>query len=364
MSALDINVQPRPDQTGDDEVARILANPGFGVTFTDHMLTAEWTPDGGWHDARITAYGPLTLDPATAVLHYAQEIFEGMKAYRHADGSVWTFRPDANGARMARSARRLALPELPVDDFIATVDELVKVDQRWVPDAEGEKSLYLRPFMFASESFLGVRPAKHVTYMVIASPAGAYFSGGLKPVSLLVAEHHTRAALGGMGAAKTGGNYASSLAPQQEAIDRGFDQVVFLDAIERRYVEELGGMNLYFVHDDGTIVTPELTGTILEGVTRSSIIELAGTLGHKIEERRFTIDEWRDGVTAGRITEVFACGTAAVVTPVGRLAWSDGEVDSSVDGEAGPVTQRIRQALVDIQYGRAEDTFGWLHRVV
>jgi branched-chain amino acid aminotransferase len=364
MSALDISVQRRPDPTGDDEVTRILANPGFGVRFTDHMLTVEWTPDAGWHDARITAYGPLSLDPATAVLHYAQEIFEGLKAYRHADGSVWTFRPEANGARMCRSARRVALPELPAEDFVATVDALVRVDERWVPDAEGEKSLYLRPFMFASEAFLGVRPAKHVTYMVIASPAGSYFAGGLKPVSLLVAEHHTRAALGGMGAAKTGGNYASSLAPQQEAIDRGFDQVVFLDAVERRYVEELGGMNLYFVHDDGTIVTPELTGTILEGVTRSSIIDLAGSLGHKVEERRFTIDEWRDGVSAGRITEVFACGTAAVVTPVGRLAWSDGEVDSSVDGEAGPVTQRIRQALVDIQYGRAEDTFGWMHRVV
>jgi branched-chain amino acid aminotransferase len=364
MSALDISVNRRPDPTGDEQVAGILANPGFGVNFTDHMLIAEWTPSAGWHDARITAYGPLTLDPATAVLHYAQEIFEGMKAYRHADGSVWTFRPEANGARMARSARRLALPELPVEDFVATVDTLVQVDERWVPDAAGEKSLYLRPFMFASEAFLGVRPAKHVTYMVIASPAGSYFAGGLKPVSLLVAEHHTRAAVGGMGAAKTGGNYASSLAPQQQAIDKGFDQVVFLDAIERKYVEELGGMNLYFVHDDGTIVTPELTGTILEGVTRASIVELASTIGHKVEERRFSIDEWRHGVASGRITEVFACGTAAVVTPVGRLVWHEEEVDSSVAGDAGPVTRQIRQALVDIQYGRAEDTFGWMHRVL
>ena len=233
-----------------------------------------------------------------------------------------------------------------------------------MPGSEGEKSLYLRPFMFASEAFLGVRPAQHVTYMVIASPAGAYFSRGPKPVSLLVSEHYARAGTGGMGAAKTGGNYASSLAPQQEAIDRGFDQVVFLDAAERKYVEELGGMNLYFVHDDGTIVTPELTGTILEGVTRSSIVDLAGTLGHKVEERRVSIDEWQEGVGSGRITEVFACGTAAVVTPVGVLATSDSEVDCSVDGEAGPVTTRIRQALVDIQYGRAEDSFGWLHRVV
>jgi branched-chain amino acid aminotransferase len=218
--------------------------------------------------------------------------------------------------------------------------------------------------MFASEAFLGVRPAKHVTYLVIASPAGAYFSHGIKPVSILVSEDYSRAATGGMGAAKTGGNYASSLAPQQEAIDRGFDQVVFLDALERTYVEELGGMNLYFVHDDGSIVTPELTGTILEGVTRSSILELAGSLGHKVEERRFSIDEWRDGVRSGRIAEVFACGTAAVVTPIGRLAWADGEVDCAPTGDAGPVTSGVRQALVDLQYGRAEDTFGWLHRVV
>jgi branched-chain amino acid aminotransferase len=251
-----------------------------------------------------------------------------------------------------------------VEDFVASVDALVRVDERWVPEAAGEKSLYLRPFMFASETFLGVRPAQHVTYLVIASPAGAYFTHGVKPVSILVSEDYSRAAVGGMGAAKTGGNYASSLAPQQQAIERGFDQVVFLDAVERTYVEELGGMNLYFVHDDGTIVTPELTGTILEGVTRSSIIELAGTLGHKVEERRVTIEEWREGVRSGRIAEVFACGTAAVITPIGRLAWSGGEVDCAPTGEAGPVTSAVRQALVDLQYGRAEDTFGWLHRVV
>jgi branched-chain amino acid aminotransferase len=364
MNALDITVTRNPAPVDDGRLAEILADPGFGLSFTDHMYTVEWTPDQGWHDARITAYGPIMLDPACAVLHYAQEIFEGLKAYRRADGSVWTFRPEMNATRMQRSARRLALPELPVDDFVRSVDALVEVDERWVPEATGETSLYLRPFMFASETFLGVRPAKHVTYMVIASPAGAYFPGGIKPVSILVSEHYTRAAVGGMGAAKTGGNYASSLAPQQEAIHRGFDQVVFLDAIERKYVEELGGMNLYFVHDDGTIVTPELTGTILEGVTRTSIMELAGVLGHKVEERRFSIDEWRDGVRSGRITEVFACGTAAVVTPVGRLAWSDGEVDSSVEGEAGPVTRGIRSALVDLQYGRAEDTFGWMHRVL
>jgi branched-chain amino acid aminotransferase len=222
-----------------------------------------------------------------------------------------------------------------------------------VPDPEGEKSLYVRPFMIATEKFLGVRPSQHVTFMVIASPAGAYFKGGVKPVTLWLTEEYTRAGRGGMGAAKTGGNYASSLVAQQEASAHGCDQVVFLDAQEGRYVEELGGMNMYFVLDDGRIVTPE-TGTILEGITRASIIELAGKLGHDVEERRVSIDEWRDGVASGRITEVFACGTAAVVTPVGTLRWEGGEVPGST--EAGPVTMAVRKAL--------EDSFGWMHRIV
>ncbi len=343
------------------EIAEVLAAPGFGTNFTDHMFAATWTPGEGWHDAHVSAYAPLTLDPATAVLHYAQEIFEGLKAYRHADGSVWTFRPDANAARMMRSSQRLALPELPVEDFVASVDALVQADQRWVPEPEGEKSLYLRPFMFASEAFLGVRPSNKVTYMVIASPVGAYFSGGIKPVHLGLSERYTRAGKGGMGAAKTGGNYASSLAAQQEAMKHGFDQVVFLDDIENKYVEELGGMNLWFVHDDGTLVTPEL-GTILEGVTRNSIISLAQRLGHKVEERRFSIDEWQTGVASGRITEVFACGTAAVVTPVGKLTWDSGEVDAAPNGP-GEVTMKLRQGLVDIQYGRADDPLGWMHKI-
>ena len=345
----------------DDELAAILADPGFGSHFTDHMFTVEWTPEDGWHDARVTPYGPLSLDPATAVLHYAQETFEGMKAYRHEDGSIWTFRPGENAHRMVRSSHRLALPVLEVEDFLQAVDTLVEVDQRWVPDAAGEKSLYLRPFMFASEAFLGVRPAKHVTFMVIASPAGSYFKGGVKPLSLWLTTEYTRAGRGGMGAAKTGGNYASSLVAQQEATAQGCGQVVFLDGQEGRYVEELGGMNMYFVYADGHIVTPA-TGTILEGITRSAIIEIAEKAGHQVEERRFSVDEWRDGVASGEITEVFACGTAAVVTPVGTLKWAGGEVKGSE--EAGALTMEIRQALVDIQYGRADDTFGWMHRVV
>ncbi|HTW13481.1 MAG TPA: branched-chain amino acid aminotransferase [Nocardioides sp.] len=345
----------------DERLAEILADPGFGQHFTDHMFTVEWTPEAGWHGARIEPYGPLSLDPATAVLHYAQETFEGMKAYRHADGSIWSFRPEENAARMERSSHRLALPVLEIDDFVQAVQALVEIDQRWVPDAEGEKSLYLRPFMFASEKFLGVRPSQHVTFMVIASPAGSYFKGGLKPVSLWLTEDYTRAGRGGMGAAKTGGNYASSLVAQQQASAQGCDQVVFLDAQEGTYVEELGGMNMYFVYADGRIVTPE-TGTILEGITRSSIIELAGKLGHQVEERKFSIQEWKDGVTSGEITEIFACGTAAVVTPVGSLKWDGGEVAAPTGGDE--LWKRIRQELVDIQFGRSADTFGWMKRLV
>lgn len=355
--------------TDDTRLAEILANPGFGTYFSDHMFTVEWTPERGWYDARITPYGPITLDPAAAVLHYAQETFEGMKAYRHstdggdgADDSLWLFRPEANAARMARSSDRLALPVLEVPDFIQAVEELVKVDARWVPANPdgGEKSLYIRPFMFASEKFLGVRAAHHVTFMVITSPAGAYFKGGIKPVTLWLSEDYTRAGRGGMGAAKTGGNYASSLVAQQEAYAQGCDQVVFLDAQESTYVEELGGMNMYFVFDDGSIVTPE-TGTILEGITRASIIELAGKMGHQVTERRFGIDEWHEGIASGRITEIFACGTAAVVTPVGALKHAGGETAAPASQD---LTMRIREALVDVQLGRAEDTFGWMRQIV
>ncbi len=362
---LDISITRSEHPRSDAEVSEILANPGFGTHFTDHMFTVEWTPEKGWYDARVTPYGPLTLDPATAVLHYAQETFEGMKAYRHEDGSIWTFRPEENAARMTRSSHRLAFPVLEPESFVQAVDALVEVDQRWVPEPgeAGEKSLYVRPFMIATETFLGVRPAQHVTFMVIASPAGPYFKGGVKPLTLWLTEEYTRAGRGGMGAAKTGGNYASSLVAQQEATEQGCDQVVFLDAQEGRYVEELGGMNMYFVFADGRVVTPE-TGTILEGITRSAIIELAGKMGHQVEERKVSIDEWRDGVAEGRITEVFACGTAAVVTPVGSLKWDGGQVAGTGGDTGGELTMAIRRELVDIQFGRADDTFGWMHRVV
>ena len=355
-----LSTQPATDK----QLAEVLANPGFGNHFTDHMLTVEWTPEQGWHNGRIEAYAPLSLDPSAAVLHYAREILEGMKAYRHADGSIWTFRPQANAARFARSARRLALPELSEADFIESLRQLVAVDREWVPAGdEGEKSLYLRPFMFASEAFLGVRPAQQVTYSVIASPAGAYFSGGLKPVTLWISTDYARAGEGGTGAAKCGGNYASSLAGQLEGIEHGCDQAVFLDSSSHTYIEELGGMNLFFVTKDGRLITPELTGTILEGVTRSSILQIAKELDLEPEERRIPIEEWKEGAASGDIVEIFACGTAAVVTPVGELRWDGGSVDHRRDGHEDRYAEAIRNTLLDIQYGRAEDAHGWLTRL-
>jgi len=339
--------------------AELLADPGFGKVFTDHMVTATWTSAQGWHEGAVVPFGPITLSPAAAVLHYAQEIFEGLKAYRHQDGSVWAFRPQANAGRLARSARRLALPELGVDDVLASIEALVSADVDWVP-AGGEQSLYLRPFMYASEPFLGVRPADEVQYVVIASPVGSYFAGGVKPVSIWLSSEYTRAARGGTGAAKCGGNYAASLAPMLEAKAHGCDQVCFLDAVEQRWIEELGGMNLFFVRKDGCLLTPELTGTILEGVTRDSILTLAKEQGLDVEERRVDIAEWRDGVASGEIAEVFACGTAAVITPVGKLAWDGGEIVSPTET---PVANRLRSTLIDIQYGRAADPHGWLHRL-
>ncbi len=359
-----LRVDPNPQPVEEARREEILAAPGFGLHFTDHMVLIEWTPGRGWHDGRVQPYGSLSLDPATAVLHYAQEIFEGMKAYRHGDGSVWTFRPEFNAARFQRSSWRMALPQLPTDVFVEAVDALVRTDAAWVPGG-AETSLYVRPFMYASEVFLGVRPAEHATFCVIASPAGPYFPGDLKPVSIWLSQDYTRAARGGTGAAKCGGNYAASLIAQQQATDHGCAQVAFLDAVERRYVEELGGMNLFLVRTDGSIVTPELGDSVLDGVTRDSLISLLGDLGHKVEERRVEVAEWREGVAAGEVSEVFACGTAAVVTPVGVLKWDGGQADSAAPhgGAAGPVTSAVRAALVDVQYGRAADDRGWLHRV-
>jgi branched-chain amino acid aminotransferase len=357
---LEFNVEPSQHPTSPERLAEVLAAPGFGKVFTDHMVTVEWSADAGWHDARVRPYGPLSLDPATHVFHYGQAIFEGFKAYIQPDGGIATFRPGFNGERFNRSALRLALPELPVEDFVAASDRLVAQDEAWVPRSD-DASLYLRPFMMATEVGLGVKPASRVTFLVIASPAGPYFASGAKQVTIWLSEDYTRAAPGGTGAAKCGGNYAASLLAQQEGIANGCEQVLFLDAVERRWVEELGGMNLWFVQDDGTMVTPELTGTILEGGTRDALKTLATELGHEVEERRVDIDEWRKGVDTGRITEVFACGTAAVIASVGTLKWHGGAVTLPTDT---PVATELRGALVDLQYGRAPDSYGWMHRVL
>ncbi|MDO8145513.1 MULTISPECIES: branched-chain amino acid aminotransferase [Isoptericola] len=355
------DVRGTDEPTPDAEREEALAAPRFGTVFTDHMARVSWRQEDGWLDRRVEKYGPLQLDPATAVLHYAQEIFEGMKAYKHADGSVWTFRPEANADRFARSAHRLALPALTVDDFIGSIAALVRTDRAWVPGGE-DSSLYLRPFMFASEPFLGVRPAAEVEYLCIASPVGPYFAGGVKPVSIWVSQDYHRAGPGGTGNAKCGGNYAASLLPQTEAQQNGCDQVCFLDASTNSYLEELGGMNIFVVMDDGTVHTPELTGSILEGITRKSILQLVADRGHEVVERRISLAEIEAGLAGGSVREMFACGTAAVVTPVGRLASSN--FDHTVaDGEPGELTMAIRSELTDIQYGRARDRHGWMRRL-
>ena len=351
------NAAPMPA----NERAERLANPGFGRVFTDHMVTIRYSEDRGWHDARVSARAPLTLDPATSVLHYAQEIFEGLKAYRTADGGVSLFRPIDNARRFRQSARRMAMAELPEALFLQSLRELVNVDRDWIPEIEGG-ALYLRPFMFASEVFLGVKPASEYLYMVIASPVGSYFKGGAPSISLWVSQDYTRAAPGGTGAAKCGGNYAASLIAQAEASRQGCDQVVFLDAVERRYVEELGGMNIFFVFDDGTIATPPLAGTILAGITRDSVLALAGEAGLQVREEPYSIDQWRADAASGRLREAFACGTAAVVTPIGSVASPEGRFTI---GNAGPgeITTQLRDALVAIQRGQAPDAHGWIERI-
>ena len=347
----------------EEERAAVLSDPGFGARFSDHMALIEWTSEEGWHDRRIVGYGPFELDPAAAVFHYAQEAFEGLKAYAHADGSVWRFRAEVNADRFQRSCRRLGLPELPAEDFLASVDELVTIDRDWVPTGQ-EQSLYLRPFMFARSPFLAVKPSTVVTYAVIASPSGAYFGGsGVQPVDIWFTRDYSRAAPGGTGFAKCGGNYAASMIAQQEAEANGCSQVGFVDAVEHRYVEELGGMNLFAVTTDGRVLTPALTDSILEGVTRGAILRLATESRLTVEERRITLDELYAGIDDGTIGEVFACGTAAIVTPVGSLRDRDG-VHIVGDGTPGRVTLSLRTTLTDLQYGLRADTHGWMHRII
>ncbi|MEE2035145.1 branched-chain amino acid aminotransferase [Rhodococcus chondri] len=359
---LDFARVQHPSPSSAERRQEILSNPGFGQYFTDHMVSITYTDGVGWHDAKVEPYSPIQLDPAAMVLHYGQAIFEGLKAYRQADGSISSFRVNANAARMNRSAERIAMPHLPEELFLRSITELLDVDHEWVPTAGGEDSLYLRPFMFATEAALGVRPAKEYKYLLIASPAGAYFPRGVKPVSVWLSREYVRAAPGGTGAAKFAGNYAASLVAQAHASEQGCDQVVWLDAIERKYVEEMGGMNLYFVYGSGAdarLVTPELSGSLLPGITRDSLLTLAKDSGLPVVEQRISTDEWRDKAASGEITEVFACGTAAVITPVGSVKDKDGEF-TIADGEPGPVTMALRDTLTGIQRGTFADAHGWM----
>ncbi|GAB3659566.1 branched-chain amino acid transaminase [Glycomyces tarimensis] len=357
----DLRREPHPNPTPAAERDRLIADPGFGSLFTDHMFTMSYHADKGWHDARIKPFGPITMSPSAAVLHYAQEIFEGLKAYRYPDGGIGLFRAEANARRLNLSADRMAMPHLPEQWFIESIRELLAVDGDWVPGQE-EASLYLRPFMFASEQFLGVRPAKEYQYMVIASPAAAYFKNGPQPLTLWVSEDYNRAGPGGTGAAKCGGNYAASLLPQSEAIEHGCDQVVFLDAVNYEYVDELGGMNLFFVYENERVVyTPKL-GTILPGITRDAIFTLASESGWEVRETAYSIKRWQSDAESGALTEAFACGTAAVITPVGTVKSRNGEF-TVAGGEAGKFTMQLRQTILDIQHGRAEDTHGWTTRI-
>ena len=343
------------------ERERLLADPGFGRIFTEHMVRIRWDKTAGWHDAELLPYGPLTLDPGTSVLHYSQAVFEGLKAFRQKDGGVAAFRADAHATRFRNSARRLALPELPEELFLEAIDVLLDADHEWVPSAP-EHSLYLRPFMYATEVTLSVHPSDEVVFLLIASPSGSYFPRGVKPVTVWLSEDYTRAAPGGTGAAKTGGNYAGGLLAQAQAAEQGCDQVVWLDAHEHRWVEEMGGMNLCFVFGHGTsarVMTPALTGTLLPGVTRDSLLTLGRDLGYETEEGKISVEQWRSGCGDGTLTEVFACGTAAVITPVGAVKSAHGSWTIG-DGGPGEVTMRLRQALVDVQRGVAPDPHEWL----
>ncbi len=359
--SVQFSVTRNPHPLPDAEREAILANPVFGAKLTDHQVVVVWEKDKGWHSAEVIPYGPIMMDPSAAVLHYGQEIFEGIKAYRHADGSIWTFRPEANAKRLQKSAHRMALPELPTEIFIESLRQLIAVDGAWVPEPVNEKTLYIRPFEIAAENFLGVRAAHRAEYRVIASPVGPYFTGGVKPISIWLALDSARAGKHGTGEAKTGGNYAASLLAQSEGYENGCSQVAFLDADTATYFEELGGMNLFFVYKDGHVATPALDGTILHGITRDSVIQLLKDRGVSVEERKVSLAEVNAGLSSGEIVEVFACGTAAVITPIGEFKSRSGVL--TVSSEPGEVTVSLRQELTGIQYGTVADRHGWMHKL-
>jgi len=353
---MDIKVLPLP---ADRMKAKIAdeSQLGFGKHFTDRMFLVEWKAGQEWCDARIKPYEPFVLDPACTVFHYAQEIFEGLKAYKWADGRIALFRPEMNARRFNQSATRMCMPEVPEELFLQGVEQLVSLERDWIPTVAGT-SLYIRPTMIAVEPVLGVHPSNHYYFYVILSPVGAYYAAGFNPVNIMVEDHYVRAVPGGTGEAKTGGNYASSLKAGLEAKQKGFDQVLWLDGRERRYIEEVGAMNMFFAYDSH-IVTAPLTGSILSGVTRDSVLKLAAKLGYTVEERMIDVNDLFADIKAGKVTEAFGSGTAAVITPVGKMSYK-GECLQLTGGRVGKITQKLYDTLTGIQTGKQPDEFGWV----
>ncbi|MBQ8379084.1 MAG: branched-chain amino acid aminotransferase [Oscillospiraceae bacterium] len=333
---------------------------GFGRVFTDHMFVMDYDTGMGWHDARIVPFGDISLSPASMCLHYGQEIFEGLKAYRTADGDIQLFRPEENFKRMNLSAERMVIPALDEEFCIKALKELIKVEKDWVPHTDGA-SLYIRPFIFACDPFVGVKPADHYMFMIILSPSGAYYSTGLNPVKIYVEQKYVRAVRGGTGFAKTAANYAISLKGQDEAHKQSYEQVLWLDGVEQKYIEEVGAMNIFFVIDN-EVITPELVGTVLPGITRKSAIEICKSKGYKVSERRITIEEIAKAYDEGKVQEVFGTGTAAVISPVGHLKWGD-KIMTINDNKIGEISQMLYDTMTGIQYGKLEDTFGWITKV-
>ncbi|MBR6872007.1 MAG: branched-chain amino acid aminotransferase [Ruminococcus sp.] len=330
---------------------------GFGHIFTDHMFVMNYDTGEGWHDARIVPYGDITLSPAAMCLHYGQEIFEGLKAYRRADGGIQLFRPDENYKRLNNSAARMVIPEIDEEFMIEATKKLVEIEKDWVPHTDGA-ALYIRPFIFATDPYVGVRPADHYTFLIILSPSGAYYSTGLNPVKIYVENNYVRAVRGGTGFAKTAANYAISLKGQEEAHEQDYEQVLWLDGVERKYIEEVGSMNIFFVID-GEVITPELQGSVLPGITRKSALEVCKSKGIKATERRITIQEVAEAYDNGKLDEVFGTGTAAVISPVGHLKWGD-KIMTINNNEIGPISQMLYDTMTGIQWGKIEDTFGWI----
>lgn len=356
---MDIQILPFPDEK--KKAKPLPGSPlGFGKLFTDQMFLAEWKEGRGWFDARIKPYEPFVLDPSCLVFHYGQEIFEGLKAYLRKDGTIALFRPEENAKRFSLSAERLSMPQVPEELFLRAVEELVLLEKEWIPSLEGT-SLYIRPTMIAVEPVLGVKPSSHYYFYIILSPVGAYYSAGFNPIKILVEDHYVRAAQGGTGEAKTGGNYASSIKASLEAKKRGFDQVLWLDAIHRRYVEEVGAMNIFFVYED-RIITPALNGSILRGITRDSLFKLAPDLGIPVEEKKISIQTVIEDIRSGKLKEVFGSGTAAVISPVEALSYQ-GESLLIGKGGVGAWTKRLYDALTSIQYGKSEDPYGWVKSI-